>query len=106
MHDTLSNAPFLGVTIWKCPCSSVIAPCTKAESGNDNITTLTKGIGSPFSSTTVPPTSGVLAIDTMVIINTVIKTANLKLIFFIFVIFIIVDYSFTLTPPRKLLAVM
>ena len=62
---------------------SVVAPCTKAESGSESSTTFTKGIGSPFSSITRPPQSCVLADIVIVIIIVAISAANLKLILFI-----------------------
>ena len=77
MLDTLNRPSFLSVLIRKCPWSSVMAPCTNDESGSESNTTLTKGMGSPFSSITVPVMSGVLATAVMVIIIAAIKTTNL-----------------------------
>ena len=87
MLDTFNRPLFLRVTIWKCPCSSVIAPCTNDESGSESSTTFTKGIGSPFSSSTVPVKSGVLAKAVTAINTAAIKAVNLIFIFFISFIF-------------------
>ena len=59
-----------------------MAPCTNVESGIESSTTFTKGMGSPFSSSTVPVTSGVLATAVTAINTAVIKTTNLKIILF------------------------
>ena len=92
MLVTFSRPSFTLVTILNIPCSSVMAPCTKAESGSDSSTTFTYGIGSPLSSITLPPISCFFAIAVIVIIITAIRTVSLKFIFFI--LFIILFLTF------------